>query len=152
MASVPRTFDSPPPPRAALLISLVAGLAAAALVLVLVRNPVIAGGFLGASVVLGGAVLVWAWVMSRTRAPTAPLVDWDVVRALAAESADAIAVTDRAGKLVCANDRYRELFGGLPTPPGMPLGDAGVALLSAAGRSAWRDGRSAEAGLRGTGP
>ena len=30
----------------------------------------------------------------------------------------------------------------------MPLGDAGVALLSAAGRSAWRDGRSAEQRLQ----
>ena len=33
-------------------------------------------------------------------------------------SADAVAVTDRAGRLVCANDRYEALFGGFPTPPG----------------------------------
>src|SRR3546814_4777016 len=55
-------------------------------------------------------------------------------------SADAVAITDRAGRLVCANDRYEALFGGLPTPPGLPVGDSDVSLLAAAGRAAWRDG------------
>src|SRR3546814_3710041 len=59
-------------------------------------------------------------------------------------SADAVAITDRAGRLVCANDRYEALFGGLPTPPGLPVGDSDVSLLAAAGRAAWRDGRSEE--------
>src|SRR3546814_17007003 len=43
-------------------------------------------------------------------------------------------------RLVCANDRYEALFGGLPTPPGLPVGDSDVSLLAAAGRAAWRDG------------
>src|SRR3546814_9765761 len=47
-------------------------------------------------------------------------------------------------RLVCANDRYEALFGGLPTPPGLPVGDSDVSLLAAAGRAAWRDGRSEE--------
>src|SRR3546814_14618834 len=47
---------------------------------------------------------------------------------------------DRGGDLVCANDGYGALFGGLPTPPGVPVGDSDVSLLAAAGRAAWRDG------------
>ena len=66
--------------------------------------------------------------------------DWSVARTLAAASDDALAVTDRAGRLICANERYRARFGGYPTPPGLPLDGAGAADLATAGRTAWRDG------------
>lgn len=132
------------PARDALLIAIAAGVVAAVLILLVTHNVAIAGGFGAAGLLLGGGVLAWRRLAPAAADDSAPLVDWDVVRALAADSADGIAVTDRAGRLVCANDAYRELFGGLPTPPSLPLDDAGVAALGTAGRTAWRDGTSTE--------
>ncbi|WP_066781060.1 response regulator [Sphingomonas sp. CCH5-D11] len=125
----------------ALGIAMAAGLTAAVFILWLLGDPVVAIGFLAAGIVVGGAAVAW-----RALAPIAPSpvpeIDWQLVRALADESPDAIAVTDRAGRLVCANDRFEQMFAGLPTPPGLPIGEAGVGALAAAGRAAWRDGRA----------
>lgn len=52
----------------------------------------------------------------------------------------AIAISDRAGRLVCANDHYTIAFPGLKAPPDIGVDDANRALLVAAGRAAWRDG------------
>ena len=38
----------------------------------------------------------------------------------------AIAVTDRAGKLVCASDIYGEWFPNYPAPPSLPLDQGGA--------------------------
>ena len=62
------------------------------------------------------------------------------MQAVAAGTAEPLAVTDRDGRLVCANRAYQETFDGLPTPPGLPLDEAGIAALGSAGRMAWRDG------------
>jgi two-component system cell cycle sensor histidine kinase/response regulator CckA len=125
----------------ALGVAMTAGILAALLILWLLGDPIVAIGFAGAGIVLGGVAIAW-----RSLAPVAPSpqpeIDWQLVRALAQESPDAIAVTDRAGRLVCANDRFEQMFAGLPTPPGLPIGEAGVGALAAAGRAAWRDGRA----------
>lgn len=115
------------------------GLAAAALVLFLLDNQPVAVGFAAAGVLAAG-VLVLARTLFPRATATAMTTDWSVAYALAAASRDALAVTDRAGRLVCANDRYAQLFGGYPTPPGVPVGEPGVTQLGTAGRSAWRDG------------
>ncbi|TPG17595.1 PAS domain-containing sensor histidine kinase [Sphingomonas koreensis] len=130
------------PTRSAALIAGASGLAAALLILWLIGNAAIAAGFFATALVLGGAAIAWRRLMKPAAGAAAP-VDWSVARALAEASADAVAVTDRAGRLVCANDRYEALFAGFPTPPGLPLDDAAVAALSAAGRAAWRDGAGA---------
>src|SRR3546814_12953273 len=52
----------------------------------------------------------------------------------------AIAVTDRAGRMVCANDLFGTWMGGFVTPPGLPLEGRGAEELKNAGRIAWRDG------------
>src|SRR3546814_6819417 len=52
----------------------------------------------------------------------------------------AIAITDRAGRMVCANDLFATWFGGFVTPPGLPLEGQGADRLKNAGRAAWRDG------------
>lgn len=129
------------PLRTAALIAGAAGLAAALLVLWLVGNVALAAGFLGAGLVVGGAAAAW-----RTLVPAAPAtasrVDWDLARVIAQASDQAVAVTDRAGRLVCANDAYQALFAGYPTPPGLPLANDAVAELGAVGRTAWRDGHA----------
>ncbi|TXC71481.1 response regulator [Sphingomonas ginsenosidivorax] len=136
MASLPQTT---PHVRTAVLIAAGAALGAALLILLLVGSVVAAAGFLAAGIIAGGAVIAWRTLdAASTAGPRA--IDWDFARALAEASTDAVAVTDRAGRLVCANDAYERVFGGFPTPPGLPLDEVGVAALGNAGRAAWRDG------------
>ncbi len=125
--------------RAAAIAAGAAGLAAAVVILVLLGNPLVAGGFLAGGLLLGGAAIAARLVRPETEAPAAE-IDWSIVHSLAEASDDAVAVTDRGGRLVCANYAYRALFAGDPTPPNLPVGDSGVAALAAAGRAAWRDG------------
>ena len=125
--------------RSAALIALGCGLSAALVILGILHSLVIAAAFAAAALVVTGGLIAARRLFPAT-ASTAIEPDWSVARALAASSPDAIAVTDRAGRLVCANDRYEALFGGFPTPPGLPLDAGGVDRLGSAGRAAWRDG------------
>ncbi|WP_380785887.1 response regulator [Sphingomonas sp. R86521] len=136
MASLPQTTPSM---RNAALIAGASAVAAALLVLLLVGSVVAATGFLAAGIIAGGAVIAWRTLTPADAGAPRP-IDWDFARAIAQASTDAVAVTDRAGRLVCANDAYEHVFAGFPTPPGLPLDDAGIAALGDAGRAAWRDG------------
>ncbi|MEO5866107.1 MAG: hybrid sensor histidine kinase/response regulator, partial [Sphingomonas sp.] len=149
MASLPASSGSPA--RSSALIAVTCGLAAALVILGAMRSWPIAGGFLAAALVIGGGAIVIRRLFPAGAAGSGE-PDWSVARALAASSADALAVTDRAGRLICANDRYEALFAGFPTPPALPLTDADISSLSAAGRAAWRDGaaRLARLTARGT--
>ncbi|OYW22735.1 MULTISPECIES: ATP-binding protein [unclassified Sphingomonas] len=142
MASLPSpSAPTAPSLRIPALIALGCGVAAALVILALLRDPIFAAGFLAASIVLVGAVVLIRSAIAPAVA-VEPNVDWSVARALAGASPDAVAVTDRAGRLICANDRYEAVFSGYPTPPNLPIGEAGVAALAAAGRAAWRDGQA----------
>ena len=66
--------------------------------------------------------------------------DWTLLREALDGETQAVAITDRAGRLVCANNRFEIWFGGLPVPPALPLSEADAALLDEAARAAWRDG------------
>ncbi|MCD2325395.1 response regulator [Sphingomonas sp. IC-56] len=138
MATLPQTSST----RTLLLplaAALVAGFAAAALVLFTLNDLAIAVGFAGAGLLFVG-LLLSARHLFRSEAVAEPRADWTVAHALAAASSDALAVTDRSGKLVCANDRYEALFGGWPTPPNLPISDTAADALGQAARAAWRDG------------
>ena len=139
------------PVRAAALVAVAAGLLAALLVLWIVGSAVAASAFLAAAIVVGGGVIAWR-LLAPVPAPIARDIDWDFARAVAQFSDDALAITDRAGRLVCANDRYDALFAGYPTPPGLPLDEEGMGRLGDVGRAAWRDGASRGEGFmaRGT--
>ena len=126
--------------RTATLIAVAAGLAAAILVLLAIGSPIAAAGAFTAGLIVVAAAAAHRLLTPAKAATDATAVDWTLARSLAAASDDAVAVTDRAGRLVCANDAYQLLFRGLPTPPGLPFGDEGVTALGAAGRTAWRDG------------
>jgi two-component system cell cycle sensor histidine kinase/response regulator CckA len=128
------------PTRSAGLIAGGVGVAAAAIILWVVRDPIIAAAFFATAVVIGGLLIAARRLLPTSAAADEAPVDWSLARALAEASPDAVAITDRAGRLVCANDRYETLFGGFPTPPGLPVGDEGISALAAAGRAAWRDG------------
>ena len=110
------------------------------------QEPLVVGGFGGGAVALGAL----GWVLSRRR-PTEPepewaVPDWSVTFAAieqAGEQAGAstgIAITDRAGRLVCANSAYEGWFGTGSAPPRLPLDPAALESLARAARNAWRDG------------
>ena len=136
MASAPFPLT---PPRTAALIAVGAGLLAALLALWAVDSVAVAGGFLAAALIVAGAAAAFR-LFAPAAATQVAEADWTLARSLAAASDDALAVTDRAGRLVCANDSFQALFRGFPTPPGLPLDEAGVTALGTAGRTAWRDG------------
>ncbi|VVT02731.1 Two-component system, cell cycle sensor histidine kinase and response regulator CckA [Sphingomonas sp. EC-HK361] len=142
MASLPISVQSGFGPRGAMAIAVGAGIAAALVILWLVGSVELAAGFLASSLVFGGTVIAWRLFGKRGEADV-PAVDWGLAREIAQASDDAVAITDRSGRLVCANDRYDDLFAGFPTPPNLPLDGNGVAELGAAGRAAWRDGTAA---------
>jgi two-component system, cell cycle sensor histidine kinase and response regulator CckA len=117
-----------------------AALLTAALLYWILDEPGFAAGF-GAAII-GASVLAY---YCRKLFPAAPVVqgelpDWTIARAAADSSNTAIAVTDRAGRLVCASDLFGNWFDGYPTPPGLPLDGNGAEKLATAGRAAWRDG------------
>lgn len=74
--------------------------------------------------------------------------DWAVTRMVADQSDIALAITDRGGRLVCANELFTKWFNGPAVPPDLPLQAGGNELLATAGRKAWRDGRGHVDGLK----
>ncbi|QIG80025.1 hybrid sensor histidine kinase/response regulator [Stakelama tenebrarum] len=115
------------------------GFVATGMVLITLGDRALAVGFLAATLLMAGGLIAARRMFGAPEAQ-APVIDWSVAHALAAASEDALAVTDRAGRLVCANERYAALFDGYPTPPGLPVGEAAAQALNLAGRAAWRDG------------
>ncbi|MEO1489770.1 MAG: ATP-binding protein, partial [Pseudomonadota bacterium] len=69
--------------------------------------------------------------------------DWSVTVAAiddADETGPAVAITDRANRLVCANRAFIAAFGAEHAPPALALERASLEALSRAAREAWRDG------------
>jgi two-component system cell cycle sensor histidine kinase/response regulator CckA len=54
----------------------------------------------------------------------------------------AVAITDRANRLVCANAAFELWFGSSFAPPGLPVDGTSGEKLARAARTAWRDGDS----------
>jgi len=124
-----------------------AALLSGALLLWLVQDRVLAGGF--AAAVIAGATLIW---YARRLFPAAEIdqavvTDWTVARAAAQAANLAIAVTDRTGRIVCASDQYGEWFQGYPVPPEIKVSQRDQERLAQAGRAAWRDSEASVQGL-----
>ena len=122
---------------------LVAGALAASLVLIwaIARDPLVVAAYGAGLLVLGGLV----YVLSPGRPVEAEveyaLPDWSVT-VTAIENPDlAIAIIDRAGRLVCANARYEAWFGAAYSPPRLPVDEPSLERLGRAARAAWRDGK-----------
>ena len=113
-------------------------------------EPLVAAGYVAG--VLAFAALGRVVVRPRA-APTAPEFaqpDWSVTQAAIERPDAALAVSDRAGRLVCANTRFEQWFGIAAAPPRLPLDPAGVERLDGAARAAWRDGAATAEGLEGS--
>ena len=100
------------------------------------------------SFMAGLAALAGAgWALTRrTVAPIEAeyaMPDWSVTVAAIGRSDAAVAVTDRAGRMVCANPKYQDWFTAAAAPPRLALDNMSLERLAKAGRSAWRDGQGA---------
>ncbi|MBI1401962.1 MAG: response regulator [Porphyrobacter sp.] len=82
--------------------------------------------------------------MPATPAENEALVpDWTVTVAAIERAGEAIAITDRANRLVCANSLFVESFGATAAPPALPVERDGIEALTRLAREAWRDGEAA---------
>ncbi|MEO6093470.1 MAG: ATP-binding protein [Novosphingobium sp.] len=130
------------PVGAALLVSV-------ALVWLITREPLVAGAFAGGLVTLG----TLAAIVSLRRPAPAPVElaqpDWSVTVAAIERPDSAVAITDRAGRMVCANRSFEQWFGLASPPPRLPIDDASLERLTQATRAAWRDGSGSAEPLTG---
>ncbi len=105
-------------------------------------SAALAAGFAGTTISGGVLLLLFRQLYPPTVKGMGAGIDWAVVRAAAEGDAAAIAITDRKGRLVCTNSHHDALFGSLAPPPSLPIGSDGVARLTLAGKTAWRDGKA----------
>lgn len=131
------------PRRGEALVLAAALLTSLALLWFVTGQALVVAGFGGGLIALGGI----AWVLGNRRPVEAQaeyaLPDWSVTVAAIERPDLAIAITDRAGRLVCANPRYEEWFGTASAPPRLPADNASLERLAKAARAGWRDGRGA---------
>ena len=104
-------------------------------------EPLVVAGFAGGVLALAGL----AYALSQRRpAPVMPelaLPDWSVTVAAIEQPDTAIAITDRAGRLVCANPLFEQWFGAGHPPPRLSADEPSLGRLAKAARSGWRDGQ-----------
>ncbi len=119
-----------------------AGLLASLILLwFITKQPLVVAGFGGGVLALGGLVRNFALRAPPLRETEYALPDWSVTVAAIERPDTAIAITDRAGRLVCANARYEEWFGTAHAPPRLPVDNPSLDRLARAARSGWRDGK-----------
>jgi two-component system cell cycle sensor histidine kinase/response regulator CckA len=103
----------------------------------LLATAVFAAGLIG----LAGVAWFSTRRMPDQTLPEFALPDWSVTVAAIDRADAAIAVTDRAGRLVCANPLYERWFTAKYAPPRLAVDNASLERLAKAGRAAWRDGK-----------
>ncbi len=124
-----------------------AALLSALLLLWLAGDAALAAGFAASAIIVSALLLLWRRLYPPA-AETRVEFDWALMRVASENQEVAIAVTDRAGRMVCANALFENWFGGPQTPPALHLAADGDALLTSAGKAAWRDGRAKVPRLR----
>jgi two-component system, cell cycle sensor histidine kinase and response regulator CckA len=103
-------------------------------------QPLIAGAFAAGVLVIGAGLRMITRTTVAAEATESGIPDWSVTNAAIDRSDAGIAITDRAGRLVCANALMGQWFGISAAPPRLPLDKASAEALEAASRAAWRDG------------
>ncbi|MBH5322281.1 PAS domain-containing sensor histidine kinase [Aurantiacibacter sediminis] len=125
------------------------GLAVAAAVLASVTLVQFATDSLTATLAYAGGLVVLgliAFISGRIQAhrPAAresEALDWSVTVAAIEQPDLAIAITDRANRLVCANSAFELWFGSSNGPPNLPVDGTSADQLLRLARAAWRDGK-----------
>ncbi|MBD2841494.1 response regulator [Erythrobacter rubeus] len=127
---------------------MIAALGGAVVVSALVLLAITSDWLLALVFVLGiGLLLTGVFLFDRARAAPEQVAlaapDWSVTLAAiegAAAEGEAIAITDRANRLVCANSVFIETFGVGSAPPSLPLDRPALEAMTKLAREAWRDG------------
>ncbi|MET0251580.1 MAG: ATP-binding protein [Novosphingobium sp.] len=114
------------------------------------HEPLVVVAYLTGTVILSLAVRA----VPRPRPAALPPVsaaaaDWTVTAAAIERPDRAMAITDRGGRLVCANTLFEQWFGLAAAPPRLPLDPPAQGALEQAARAAWRDGEASAAELAG---
>src|SRR3546814_2430936 len=81
------------------------------------RDPVLAGGFLAGLAVAATWLLFVRRLFPAAAAGAVAATAWAMLRQALAHEDTAIAITDRAARMVCANDLFATWFCGFVTPP-----------------------------------
>ena len=116
-----------------------------ALIHLITGNPVVTLAYAGGLTVLG--LVAFAAGRARPRlqgAEQTAVPDWSVTVAAIEQPGIAIAITDRANRLVCANAAFELWFGSSHAPPRLPVDGSGLELLTRLARNAWREGNGGE--------
>lgn len=121
----------------------VAVIISAAALWMITQQVVPAIAFFGGLIVLVAAVFAISRIPAKAEESDFAAPDWSVTVAAIEQPGVAIAITDRANRLACANALYAEWFGAKHAPPSLPVEREGLEVLSLAAREAWRDGRGA---------
>ena len=100
----------------------------------------------GLSVLLLGVIAAERLVVEPAAAEQAT-PDWSVTVAAIEQHGEAIAITDRANRLVCANPDFIETFGAESAPPSMPFERPQLEAMSRLAREA-RCATPAQPGIR----
>lgn len=122
--------------------AIIAGLvlASVALFFVATGSLALAAGFLAALLALGALALLLRRDGAKSVQNIAATPDWLMLRTALDHDDIAMAVTDRDGRMICANDLFATWMGGFAVPPSLPLEGRGAELLKIAGQVAWREG------------
>ena len=111
----------------------------------------VTAAFAGGVVVLGLVALAAGRLRRAPAAATEREPDWSVTLAAIEQPDIAVAITDRANRLVCANSAYREWFGLASAPPRLEVDDIATDTLARIARAAWREGGGGVGGGSGGG-
>jgi two-component system cell cycle sensor histidine kinase/response regulator CckA len=119
-----------------------AALASIALVQLATGLMTVTLAFAGGLVVLGLIAFAAARSnpMSRAASEAPAMPDWTVTVSAIEQSGTAVAITDRANRLVCANAAFELWFGSSNAPPRLPVDGTSADALARAARNAWREG------------
>jgi two-component system cell cycle sensor histidine kinase/response regulator CckA len=131
-------------PPTALMAGLGGALLVSAVILYIATSSwLVAGAFaLGVGVLLGGGLVIDR--LSSAPAPASLAApDWTVTVAAIERAGEAIAITDRANRMVCANSLFIEHFGASAAPPALPFAREALEAMTLCARNAWRDGSAA---------
>jgi two-component system cell cycle sensor histidine kinase/response regulator CckA len=119
-----------------------AALASIALVQLATGSLVVTLAFAGGLAVLGLIAFATARgnPVLRGAADAPAMPDWSVTVSAIEQPGMAVAITDRANRLVCANAAFELWFGSSNAPPRLPVDGASADTLARAARNAWREG------------
>jgi two-component system cell cycle sensor histidine kinase/response regulator CckA len=154
IAPVPVEAAAAGDPRALpsqLLLGLIGGIVVSAAVLFLATQSwLVSLTFVLASGVLLGGVAVLDRVRAEPAGDSIAAPDWSVTVAAIERKGEAIAITDRANRMVCANSLFTQHFGVSAAPPAFPFDRAEREAAALLARNAWRDGSASVEQIAGS--